>query len=379
MAETTRIRIGTPTARKGIFAALVLIVGFTLIVEFLGAATDDTRPSQGRRGSSYNAGDDGTRAYIELLDRYDFNVRRARTLDENTIKTNETAIVIDPVELRRSEAEVLQNFVRSGGHLIIGGGYVDVSNLSSQPPQWQSERRENWTVSTPNEFNDAQRLLTASEGYWVQPGNATPIVGDENAALLVRETLGAGSIDFVADATLFNNALIAEADNAAFAVGMADNGTRNVVFVELDGSAEPAQGFSALPNRWKLAILVFVLAAALFAWSTAQRFGPPEARERELAPARGEYIEAMGAALARSKDMESNRGALCEKTLRTLRRDRIDADEVSEIALLHHCDAHDLSVLLGHAPATDAFAAARAFAAIQTTSNLMQSTGKDRS
>ena len=379
MADTTRAKIGTPNARKGLLALIVLVVGFVLVVEFLSAATEDTRPPQGRSGSSYSAASDGTRAYADLLNRYNFNVRRVRSLNVGTLTPDETAIVIDPIDFERRDGEKLQNFARSGGHLVIGSGFVELTALSTRPPVWESERQDTWTIATPNAFNDAQKLFTASEGYWVDPGGGSPTVGTANAALLVRESIGSGSIDYIADATLLNNNLIAEADNAAFALALADNGTRTVVFVELDGAAAPAEGLAALPERWKLAMLVFVLAAALLAWSTAQRFGPPESAERVLPPARGEYINAMGAALARTKEVEANRAALSEKALRTLRRNTVNASQIDEIASLYRCDPDDLRVLFGLAPMTDNFAAPRAFAAIHATSNMMQTTGKGRS
>jgi len=57
-------------------------------------------------------------------------------------------------------------------------------------------------------------------------------------------------------------------------------------------------GLGALPVHWKWALVVAGLAVAVWMWSAARRFGPPQRAERVLPPARVEYVEGLATVLA---------------------------------------------------------------------------------
>ncbi len=79
-------------------------------------------------------------------------------------------------------------------------------------------------------------------------------------------------------------------------------------------------GLAALPARIWWMLLGLLLAALAFAWSHARRIGPPEDEERPLPPARGEYVDALAGALARTR-----RPAEVARPLREAARERLAA------------------------------------------------------
>ncbi len=364
---------------------MVAIIGATLIAEFLGAATGPQQSTPPQRGSSYGIGADGTRAYADLLARYGIAIRRqGGTLDSANISAGSrnstlTAILIDPTTLTANDGSVLETFVRNGGHLVIGGGQIDLRLMTKDAPRAVSQRHETWTVNRPSDFNNAKTVQTAGEQFWNVPGSTAIRIGTPSAALLLRQRLGAGNIDYLADTTLLNNELIAQADNAAFAVALADNGERNVVFLEGAHGAADAEGFGAIPRAWKFAAIVMMLAAAIYAWHKAQRFGPSELAERELPPARSEYIRAMGTALAGTRDREAARQALANNALQVLQLHHLTHADVDTLANIHRCEPRDIRALFAMDPDPDPSGAARAFAAIHSTAASLQLAGKDRS
>jgi hypothetical protein len=120
--------------------------------------------------------------------------------------------------------------------------------------------------------------------------------------LLTREAVGRGEIFFLADASPLENLYLGNADNAAFALALAGDAGRPVVFPEGVHGYGASRGWSAIPGRWKVALAVVAVAAVAFAWSRARRFGPPDQESRALAPARAEYVRALSVSLERTHD-----------------------------------------------------------------------------
>ena len=63
-----------------------------------------------------------------------------------------------------------------------------------------------------------------------------------------------------------------------------------------------SRGLAAIPDRWKVALLLVAVAALAFVWSRARRFGPPDRAARDLPPARAEYVQALSITLERTHD-----------------------------------------------------------------------------
>jgi hypothetical protein len=74
-----------------------------------------------------------------------------------------------------------------------------------------------------------------------------------------------------------------------------------VVFAESVHGFGDATGLAALPSRWKWTLAGLLLAALAFVASRVRRLGPPEEESRPLPPPRRAYVDAVAAALARTR------------------------------------------------------------------------------
>jgi Domain of unknown function (DUF4350) len=205
------------------------------------------RPS-GPAGSSYATTPGGLAAYAELLKRAGHDVRRVREpLDERRPAVGETLVVVDGDPLGDDERAALVAHVRAGGRAIAAG-------------------------SAAREFDS-----------------------DLDTPRLVR----------FPDAGALRNATLARGDNAATALTLAGPPARRVAFVESVHGYAPRTGLAALPRSVRTCLILLGVAALAFLVVKGRRLGPPEAAERELAPPRREHVEALAAALARTKDKDT--------------------------------------------------------------------------
>ncbi len=139
-------------------------------------------------------------------------------------------------------------------------------------------------------------------GSWSAPGTGRVLVGPRGAALLTLDRVGRGEILFLADVSPLENGYLGTGDNAAFALALAGDARRPVVFAEGVHGFGSSRGLSAIPDRWKVALILLAIAALAFVWSRARRFGPPDRIARDLPPARVEYVQALSISLERSRD-----------------------------------------------------------------------------
>src|SRR5439155_492659 len=150
---------------------------------------------------------------------------------------------------------------------------------------------------------NVRELQGAGVGSWASTGSGVGIVvGDAGTALLTRDQVGRGEIYFLADVSPLENAYLGNGDNAAFGLALAGDAGRPVVFAEGVHGYGASRGLAAIPDRWKVALILVALAALAFAWSRARRFGPPDQSRRELPPARAEYVQALSISLERTRD-----------------------------------------------------------------------------
>ncbi len=304
MTDATDVPEGASgaTRRHGILAR----VGLGLAIAALAytfvwmVANASTRPESGTSSgrSSFSSDTNGLAGYSRLLESYWIDVQRQRGTLGATPDADASVLLVDPPMVDRGTADLLLAFVRSGGRLVTGGPQPDfIALFDDAPPTWQRATRDRWDGSAL--VAGARDVRTGNEGEWSEPGASIAVVGDERSALVVARTLGAGEIMYLADTTIFTNQLLAQADNAAFTVGLVRDDAP-VVFLEGVHGFEQTSGLAALPDRWKLAIAGLLLAGLLLLWSRGTRFGPPEAAHREFDPPRARYIEALADTLART-------------------------------------------------------------------------------
>jgi hypothetical protein len=292
------------TARR-IWTVIAVVVGGLVVINLVAAGLDravgGNQPG-GTPGSSYATAPQGLAAFRTLLTRFghDVNVQRGTVADQH-LEPGTTVFVIEPNELTADDSAALLEFVADGGRLVIGGRTpFYLHNLRDDPPRWRFDGETSWTEIDPS-LVGVHEIQGVGEGSWTSPGSSTVLVGSTDRSLLTHERVGGGEIMFLADASPLENAYLAHADNAAFALELAGDAGRPVVFAEGVHGFDANRGLSAVPGAWKLALLLLILAALAFVWSRARRFGPPDRNSRELPPARAEYVDALSVSLERTR------------------------------------------------------------------------------
>jgi hypothetical protein len=225
------------------------VLALLAIAAFLGRAP--TQP-HGPPSSSYATTPDGLAAYASLLQRAGHDVRRIRApLNERTPPRSDTIMLVDGTLLPARQRAALRAFAARGGHAILAG--------------------------------------TA----------ATTLGGDPSAG---TQRIGHGTATLVADANPLRNRALALGDNAAQGLQLAGSPRQRIAFVESVHGYADRSGLGALPTSVKTTLWLLALAALAFLVLRGRRLGPPELAARPLAPPRREHVEALAAALARTKD-----------------------------------------------------------------------------
>jgi hypothetical protein len=286
----------SPGAIIGVVIAVVIAVNLALreLDRF-------TRSPGGPESSSFATAPEGIAAYAELLRRFDRPVVQLRDeLAQAELDPRETLVVLDPGSvLTFDEGVAVRGFVESGGRLVAGGNPTGwLRTILEQVPGWRPSAPESARVV---DIPGVDRVRTAGGGSWVNPeGHVLVRAGAE--PIVVERRRGAGTVLLVADASLLQNRLLAEADNAA--LGLALAGERPVAFAESVHGYGAASGLDAIPSRWWLAFGGLCAAALVFALARGRRFGPAELAARELPPARVEFAEALATQLAKARPRE---------------------------------------------------------------------------
>ena len=297
-------RDNTRTRRFGIGVAIVIgaVVALNLAAGGIDRAVGGSEPS-GVAGSSYGTQATGLGGLAALLTHYGYPVDRARgpIVDAN-LDTRGTVFVIDPQTLTENDEAALLQFASAGGQLVIGGpDPFYLHRFRDRPPTWSADGVPAYTEIAP-ELGNVRRVDTAAAGSWTRTGSGRALVAAGSNVLLTKDEVGSGTILFLADVSPLENAYLAQADNAAFALGIAGGSPRPVEFIEGVHGYGASRGLSALPTGWKIGLLVFAAAAVAIAWSRSRRFGPPDRPRRELLPARAEYVRALAVSLERTRD-----------------------------------------------------------------------------
>lgn len=233
----------------------------------------------GKPSSSLATAPRGFAAWAELAERNGIEVIAFReSLGSAELPRGGTVVALDVPALEVSEARALRAHAAAGGRVVVGG---------REPQRWLDvfDRGLRWSESGPREATTGgRRLAGAGRGGW-SPGG-----------LVVRRP----NVVLLADASPLQNARLARADNAAFALDLAGPGP--LVFAESAHGYGTARGLAALPGAAKGALAILLVAALLLLLARGRRFGPVEPGARPLPPPRAAYVDALGAALERTKD-----------------------------------------------------------------------------
>jgi hypothetical protein len=354
----TETRTSSNNRRLWIVIAVVVggLIVANVVAQGIDRAVGGDQPG-GASGSSYATAPDGLAAFSTLLTHYGYDVEQRRgSLSKRPLPANATVFVLDPLALTNEDEGTLLQFVTNGGRLVIGGqAPFYLRNFRDRPPTWQREGLTSWTQIGPL-FAGVHDIEAAGLGSWSSPGSGTTIIGTDDTALLTHEAVGQGEMLFLADASPLENGYLGSADNAAFGLGLAGDPSRPVVFPEGTHGYGASRGLAALPNRWKVALILVAVAALAFVWSRARRFGPPDRAARDLPPARAEYVQALSITLERTHDqagalLPAQRWARARLAARAGLGAQPNDEELSRAARSFGCTSEETLALL--APVSD--------------------------
>ena len=282
---------------------IVLLNVIALVLDRFGGA------SPGPPSSSYTTAPEGAAAYAELLAQSGHPVIRLRAeLAESEPPASATLMLLDPGSLSRDEGVSLRRFVEGGGRLVTAGPVSGswLEEIIDSPPTWESGGDTSVTPLVPSpEVESVSEVTTSGDGSWADAASTLPILGSGDGVMTTAAAVGEGRFLLLADASPLRNNLLAEADNAAFGLGLAGEPGRPVAFVESVHGYGEQSGLAAIPTQWKWMLAGLVVAALIYMFSRGRRLGPPQLSGRELPPPRSEYVEALAGILARARDPQS--------------------------------------------------------------------------
>lgn len=325
-------------ARGGIARKVVkrsaIVVGFFVVIAIASSLIDHLFNPQtdGPTGSSYVTTEVGFGAWHDVLVDLGRPVERLRKpLTEEPMASGSTLIVARPTTPPDDGyVDALRRHAESGGRVIIVGSPELEEQLGLGDTLPEAFAGTSTVAST---VEDVERLELGGRAFAEASG---ALVETADAVVVAAFPEGDGDIVVVADPFLFANVNLGLADNGILAVRLV--GDAPVVFDEYVhgfGTAEGVGGLGAGLIRFSI---VGAIAGLIAMWAVAVRIGPPEQSERALPPARGEYIEALGATLARAGDVRAFE-AVRQRALGTLDRVGRSAGSSDHARLRQHAGA----------------------------------------
>jgi hypothetical protein len=356
--------------RSAVAKVLVVLVGAILaanvVVALVNLVAGGQQPG-GPSSSAYSTGSQGFAAWSQLLARRGHRVVKVRgPLADANLPPGATLVLADPESLGADEARRVSSVLAGGGRVVLlGGDAVPLATLAGGQVAWQPGGSPVARVLAPSpETAGLARVVGAGNGHLRDPAYLLPVLGtgprDVLAAVTSVPAFGgrpAGRLVVVADAGIFDNATLDRADNAAFSLQVVGSG-HTVYFAEGVHGFGQSSGLSAIPVSWRWAFGGLLLALLAGMWSVGRRFGPPEDESRQLAPLRGDYVDALGASLARTGRPDEAAAPLLAATRRSLRERTgssatVDDRHLVDLAVATGVDPRAASTAL-HVPTTDA-------------------------
>ena len=299
---------GLSRPQRALVSLSTVIVGIRLLIAGLLTVSGGQGPG-GPESSSFATAPTGLAAYADLLAAHGHRIVQSRQrLDKASLDPSSTVVVIDPDTIDSRELSALRTFLSGGGRLLLGGRSASdaVAALVAPEPSWDAGATGPLlSVAAPAEGVGIDSVETDGFGSWIHAGAGLPVLEGRKRAATIQAGVGRGTLIALADASLLHNAHLAHRDNAAFALAIAGEDSRVVLFDEAAHGYGPAAGLRAIPPRWQLTMLILFGAILSWMWAAGRRLGPPELDSRPLPPPRQLYVDSLAATLARTKDPDA--------------------------------------------------------------------------
>ncbi len=176
-----------------------------------------------------------------------------------------TVVALDVPSLSGADARALRDYAAGTGHVVVGG---------RRPLRWLDtfDQDLRWVSSGPKTATAGdRRIVGAGRGSW-RPGGLF---------------LQRGSVTLLADSSPLQNARLAKADNAAFALDLAGGGQGALIFAESAHGYGTQRGLAALPDGAKGALALLLVAALAYGLSRGQALRARRGRRPPAGPAAG--------------------------------------------------------------------------------------------
>lgn len=290
--------------------AILCFVAIALVYQFassLVSGVTGSGASASGSSSSYDTTGSGTAALAQLLADDGFRVSRLTTpLSSQHSPGAATIFSLDPTSWSGAATNAVGRFLREGATVVVSGQRATTAVLrlvgDSNTVSWH--HNSVGTAATVGSSRFTSGVITVNSpgpGSLTLSGTqttaATVLAKSETGTLAVAFRHG-GWLVVLASASAIQNSALATDDNAAFALRLANSGSRTVTFDEYThGFGHGGSGLAGLPAPWRVGLVVIFLGIALWIVSASRRFGPPQRPERAFIPPRIDYVTALATLL----------------------------------------------------------------------------------
>jgi hypothetical protein len=346
---------------------LAPVTGLLLVLAVLSAVLSRPPPS-GLPLDPRSADSEGTKALALVLQRLGAHVDilAAPPSDASAPDLDVVLVLVDHLDV--DTAEQLRDHARAGGVLVVtdpdGQLAVDARVVgSASSGLFDAVLRRDCELPA---LSGAAEVRVGLSSVLAVPEGAVGCYTRNDAAWLVAQPLGAGTIVVTGGPAFVTNSLLGEADNAVLAAALLAPrpGTRVGILAPDFAPARPDQGPDRLVDRipppLRLAALQLIVAFVLVALWRSRRLGKPVAEPQEVQLPGSELVVAVGTLLHRTA-AHNHAVEVLRNDLRHTLSERLGLPEHTDTQLLADTAAARttvtaadiLAVLAGPAPRTD--------------------------
>lgn len=283
--------------------------------------------------STFDTASGGYRAWYELLRRENIAAdrfeQRPPFLDRHlaTLIWAEP-IAFDPRQTPNTSLDIaaLEGWVKGGGRFVYLGhdeAAAKAGILNLPATRTVAAKPGAQTIAPTLRNAGVRRAVFEATLRWKPPknGSVTTLVADVAGPLAISYAYGKGTIVAIVDETAFDNARIADADNARLAFVLVASAA-SAGAVDFDEAAHgflvPEHWWQIVPRRLLIALLLAVTAFAIALIGAAVRLGPAIVPARRDDASSAEFVDSLAALFERGRAVQKSLDDIVRPTLRAV-------------------------------------------------------------